>query len=410
MKLEQLLLQNFRGFENFTMTFHPKLTVIAGVNGSGKTSILDVTTRLLGISTEQNSAGGFSNLDCRNDETEARVSLKGTTPFSSTGKWHSEMKFQKHSWQSTHKNRAPIQIPPDRREAGPLPIHPYYQVNRHADDKTPGSTNPQIWRAQRAWEPVFGTRNFDDFFLWFREREDLENEERRDNPVYVDHLLDAVRKALVSILPGYDKPRVRRPRFGENGTSAPTTHIPVLTLIKEGRELAFNQLSEGERTTAALTCDIARRLAVANPNSDPLQGAGVVLIDEIDLHLHPKWQAQVVESLGRTFPNIQWVVTTHSPIVLSRAPSECVRLIKDFRLVETLPMTSGRDPNSLLTDIFDSPLRPEDVEAQIHRVAELIDDEDLTGAKFELERLQARLGSDDREVTRLNAMIDFLEA
>jgi recombinational DNA repair ATPase RecF len=408
MKLERLELENFRGFTSFTLDFHPELTVIAGINGSGKTSILDVTNFLLWLSTKGMTTGGFDKLDCRIGQDTARISLRGRTQFSDTKKWHAEMQFVRSGWRSAHEPQ--IAFTEAQRSAGPLPIRPYYPVNRHAEDATPGSTNPQVWRADVAWELFRINRSFNDFFLWFREREDLENEERRDNPSYVDHLLDTVRKALVSILPGYEKPRVRRPRFGGNGTDGPKVDNPVLTVVKEGRELAFNQLSEGERTTAVLACDIARRLAVANPNGDPLLGDGVVLIDEIDLHLHPKWQAQVIDALRRTFPHIQWVVTTHSPIVLSRVPSESVRLVKDFQLVENLPITAGRDPNALLTDIFESPLRPKDVEAQIHQVAALIDNEDLEGAKAALNALQQRLGHDDREVARLSAAISFLEA
>ncbi len=78
--------------------------------------------------------------------------------------------------------------------------------------------------------------------------------------------------------------------------------------------------------------------------------------------------------------------------------------------MENLPITAGRDPNALLTDIFESPLRPNDVEAQIHQVATLIDNEDLEGAKAALNALQQRLGHDDREVARLSAAISFLEA
>ena len=408
MKLERLVLENFRGFESFTLDFHPELTVIAGINGSGKTSILDSSLVLLRNCAMNGVSGGFAHSDCQNGKLTARASLWGSTQFARAGTWQGEMKFERTAWTMTTRYALPFSN--EQRDAGPLPIWPYFQVNRHAEDATPGSTNPQVWRAEKAWQPIHGAREFTDFFSWFREREDLENEERRDNPTHVDHLLEAVREALVGILPNYEKPRVRRPRFGGNDTDTPVSNTPVLTVTKDGRELAFNQLSEGERTTAALACDIARRLAVANPNGDPLQGEGVVLIDEIDLHLHPKWQAQVIDALRRTFPNIQWVVTTHSPIVLSRVPSESVRLIKDFQLVENLPLTSGRDPNALLTDIFESPLRPDDVENQIHQVAALIDSENLEGAKSALSALQQRLGRDDREVTRLSAMISFLEA
>ena len=129
---------------------------------------------------------------------------------------------------------------------------------------------------------------------------------------------------------------------------------------------------------------------------------------EIDLHLHPEWQRNIIPALLRTFPNLQFVVTTHSPIVLSYIDSESIRLIEDFKLVEKLPPTWGRDPNSILTEIFDQPLRAEEMEKALHELAVLIDDEKHDKARQKLDEIRSRLGDDDAEVVRYTTMIEML--
>ena len=90
-----------------------------------------------------------------------------------------------------------------------------------------------------------------------------------------------------------------------------------LRVTKAGEPLYLDQLSDGERSLLAIVADLVRRLSLANPElADPLQGAGVVLVDEIELHLHPTWQRSVIEKLRTTFPNIQFIATTHSPFVI----------------------------------------------------------------------------------------------
>jgi hypothetical protein len=104
-----------------------------------------------------------------------------------------------------------------------------------------------------------------------------------------------------------------------------------ITVQKQGHRLALNQLSDGERSFIAMLGDMVRRLALANPDlDDPLQGHGVVLIDELELHLHPKWQREIVQGLRQTFPNIQFIGTTHSPFVIqSLGPGELINLDPD---------------------------------------------------------------------------------
>ena len=90
-------------------------------------------------------------------------------------------------------------------------------------------------------------------------------------------------------------------------------------------ELSIAQLSGGYRIMLALAADLARRMAQGNPHlDDPLQSEAVVLIDEIELHLHPSWQQRILTDLTRTFPNTQFIVSTHSPQVLTTVKPEHV--------------------------------------------------------------------------------------
>ncbi len=109
-------------------------------------------------------------------------------------------------------------------------------------------------------------------------------------------------------------------------------HKPLRLLVdKSGQSFDLSQLSDGERSFLALICDLGRRLALANPElSNPLHGAGVALIDELELHLHPKWQREVRDKLLATFPNVQFIATTHSPFIIqSMKPGELINLDPD---------------------------------------------------------------------------------
>lgn len=96
-----------------------------------------------------------------------------------------------------------------------------------------------------------------------------------------------------------------------------------------GNRINIAQLSQGQKMLVALSGDLARRLVRLNPDSDaPLHGHGIVVIDEIELHLHPKWQQEILIGLQETFPNLQFIVTTHSPQVLSTVDKECIRILR----------------------------------------------------------------------------------
>lgn len=147
----------------------------------------------------------------------------------------------------------------------------------------------------------------------------LQEDETRTNPSYLgDRAVDAISEALTTFLGGFSNLRVEQK--------------PLRLLVDKGRQsFDLSQLSDGERSFLALICDLGRRLALANPEvSNPLHGAGVALIDELELHLHPKWQREVRDKLLATFPNVQFIATTHSPFIIqSMKPGELINLDPD---------------------------------------------------------------------------------
>lgn len=235
------------------------------------------------------------------------------------------------------------------------------------------------------------------FFEWFRKQEDLENELRlEDNAAYRDKQLQAVRQAISSLIPSFSNLRVRRSPL-------------KMTLQKQGEELIVNQLSDGEKCLLAMVGDLARRLAIANPGlQNPLQGSGVVLIDEIELHLHPNWQRRIITSLIKTFPNCQFIVTTHSPQVISYVKPDNIYILKntDQGIVANRPQSSyGRDSNQILEDVMDDIKRPEEFKKSLHDLFQLIDEGNLDSARQLCQQISDDIGEDDPELIKARVSI-----
>ncbi|HHQ4456117.1 TPA: AAA family ATPase [Aeromonas hydrophila] len=170
-------------------------------------------------------------------------------------------------------------------------------------------------------------------------------------PYQIRKELEYVKEAIYSFIPEFSNLRIER------------LPIPDMLVDKDGLTLSVSQLSQGEKSLLALVGDIARRLVMLNPSAkNPLKdGQGIVLIDEIDLHLHPKWQQRVVPKLIETFQRIQFVISTHSPIIASTIHhSGIIRInngnispaskgsqgAESSRLLKQLYQVENRDPNS----------------------------------------------------------------
>ncbi|MFE8604065.1 AAA family ATPase [Archangium violaceum] len=413
MKVRRLEMTSFRGFRELTLEFNGPMTVLVGTNGAGKTSILDCLAVLLsqvssGIMSGTGHGRRFYESDIQYGQPHTLNSVEAAFGEKLI-KWSLAL-VRKGMPRSVSSNLSGLkelitQVQEENaRGQYQLPLAIYYPVNRAPDV-------PSRIREQHEFGPLSafdqalegGGRNFRLFFEWFREREDLENQQSRrlQDYEYRDGQLEAVRGAIAGLVPGMWGIQVER---------APQRMV-ILKDDAPNARLEVNQLSDGEKTLLAMAGDLGRRLAMANPSlENPLLGEAVVMIDEIELHLHPGWQRMVVQRLQETFSNCQFILTTHSPQVLSQVPAESVILLDRFQRAEPSTGTLGRDSNSILTEVMGVPERPEATAERIQEIARMIDREQLPEARRALDELAQQLGAYDSEVVRLRALIGFLDA
>ncbi|MEG4251150.1 AAA family ATPase [Microcoleus sp. Pol10D4] len=413
MKVKRLKMNSFRGISDLTLEFDTdEPTVFIGINGVGKSSILECLAILLYWLTKRiqtsNIHGRFFNEDdikkgCKETHNEITISINDWPEVV----W-SLTKVRKGRSQDTSSNLGDLKKVVDRIHSqldansyAALPLAVYYPTNRAVLDI------PLKIRTKHSFEQITvydealtgGQIDFRRFFEWFRDREDLENELRLNNTnEYRDRELEAVRYAITNLLDGWSNLRVRRSPLR-------------MTVNKEGDELIVNQLSDGEKCLLALAGDLARRLAIANPNPDynPLEGSGVVLIDEIELHLHPKWQRAIIPNLKKTFPNCQFIITTHSPQVISDL--KCVHLLRSTSegiAIEQVP-SFGKDSNRILETLMGTPERPQEIKEDLRKLFRLIDKGELGKARQFRQKLAEKMGEEDPEFVRADWLIQRKE-
>jgi predicted ATP-binding protein involved in virulence len=205
-----------------------------------------------------------------------------------------------------------------------------------------------------------------------------------------------VTKAIEDFIPGYTNLRVSRiPK-------------PYMLVDKDGQVINLDQLSDGEKNLIALVGDIARRLSIANSDSSkPLNGSGVILIDELDLHLHPGWQRLMIPNLLKIFPNCQFITSTHSPQILSHTRAQNIFLLqnKKGKFSFTKAMESfGKNTDRILEDLLGVDARPIEEKEKIHTLYQLIQQNELENAKVLLNELGNTIG-EDPELARAESLI-----
>jgi len=163
--------------------------------------------------------------------------------------------------------------------------------------------------------------------------------------------------------------------------------------------------------------DFARRLAQANPNwPNPLEAPGILLIDEIELHLHPRWQQQVIPALRAAFPNTQLIVSTHSPAVLTTVRREHIKLLGADHQFEQIPNdvgTYGADNSRVLAEVFGTYPRPQNIGTVniLREYLQLIEknDGETDKAKIKRKELDTALGTSDPDLLRADLRIKQLK-
>ena len=184
-----------------------------------------------------------------------------------------------------------------------------------------------------------------------------------------------------------------------------------LVFITNSNALPVRYLSAGYQSLIWMILDIAYRMALLNP--DLLERIdetpGVILIDELDMHLHPKWQWKVVEALKKTFPNVQFIAATHSPIIISSCENVNIITVDEYKRIFYENSPYGMDVNYALDNCQDSRALPEDIQKLVDEFSENIDKEDLKAAKKNLCQLKEILGEGHPKVTWAEATLELEE-
>lgn len=408
MRIKKLEYTNYRGLGSGEITFEPGMTVIVGKNGSGKTSILNavavflswIKARLIsekgqGIYIDENSiSNGHNNalikasFDCIEN-----ISITNKTKPGLNKKYSTELDKVKEYVQTKRKEFE------DTNFRTPIPVFAFYGVKRAVIDIPLRASNSNYNLLDAYDDCLNGASNFREFFVWFRNQEDLENEAKardyfRNNNFQIREL-EALRKALSIFMPDYSNIQIHR-------------HPLRMQVKKNGKILNIAQLSDGEKIYLALIGDLCRRLCIANPEGDPLQGEGIVLIDEIDLHLHPQWQGEIASRLKQTFPNIQFIVSTHSPQVINRIKKESLRII-DAGDIAPAQFSYGIPSQIILKDIMDLKHdSPEEIDNLIDNIYSAADKSSLDELKKLIDELYT-IVPEHPELPRMRKILERLD-
>ena len=350
MKIDRIQLKNFKLFEEFELPLHPEFTLLIGENGSGKTSILDALAIACGVWLYEVPDKNVHNSRVPLSVDHVRVEWQtlGDRPqfvpsINESGYFaHGTIGDQKVKWSQTivMLEKFSTGLEPVRSEIARLikaavagnqllPVIAYYGAGRawlpHRERRK--SSEP-IRNPRSRWEAFYDCLNerirIADLKNWFAD-EAIERGNRR-NASYRPGF-EVVKQAILRCVPQAND------AWYDTGRSD-------IVLSIANKPQPFSNLSAGQQMMVAMVADIAIKCVTQNnflvppetlgAEDEPLprvlsETPGVVLIDEIDVHLHPKWQRRVVEDLRTTFPKIQFVATTHSPFVVQSMREEELR-------------------------------------------------------------------------------------
>ena len=434
MKITSLRLTNVRTIETAAFHFQPGCNLIVGVNGVGKTSILDTLAACLAATLNHANKLRMRPTTLRTDDIRMGAeALDVDCGFEISGRRHRYVIHKPREFsasQGTGLVREQVHDTPERAEfvgespainsgdgPGERPLAVLFSTNRAVPSERAPAKGTAAGGVAAAFAGALSSRELrlGEFAAWIRAQRALSAERPAAKRV-----LAALAAAVSRFLPGYGNLRLDT----ESGVLVDgdydaivdgkgdhlVTHQEVLVIDHGPVTLPVRQLSDGERGILALVLDLARRLAQANPElEDPAREAeAVVLIDDIELHLHPTWQRQIVRKLTATFPRCQFIATTHSPQVIGEVEHDRIHIMADGA-VYSPTHSFGVDSSRVLEEIMAADPRTENVQKLLTAVSNDIGRQRYDNARKLLAQLVALLGENDPEVTRTATLLDFLE-
>lgn len=412
MHINKLIIQSFRGITDCEIDFNGRSTIIFGYNGAGKTSILSAINLLYSNIINAIVKNRFKQ-GIQIDSKDVKIGKSKCALTMSFKAFEYDYNYSRFYDKSANKRTHTIKdlkeflenfnsLYDDNYDTDcNVPVYANYGVHRLVLDVPLRIRKHHNFDTLSTYEKAIESKiDFRTFFEWFRNREDYENEIKvTENSQYTDVQLFSVKKAIFSFLDDVTDIRVHRNPL-------------AMIITKNNNKLNIEQLSDGEKCVLALIGDLARRLSIANPKlNNPLLGKGIVLIDEIELHLHPTWQRKIIPALRKTFPNIQFIVTTHSPQVLNEVDDNMKVFVatkntsdNNIDLSELNPM-NGWDINDILGNFMDTAEINADTKKLIDEIYENIDDEEYETAQEKISKLEQMTNNNNKTVIELKFLL-----
>lgn len=426
MKVDSIELKNFRGFENFHAEFNENLTVIVGDNGAGKSSLLDALAIAIGTflaGLDGIPGVGISKNDAMNKcyDMGSVVDLQAQYPVhvKATG----AVNGQKITWTrelngaegrttiSEAKELTSIAREYQKRvRAGDktaiLPIISYYGTGRLWAQKKEKQASKQIEKFSRlvGYTDCLAAESNDKLMMkWFEKMTIQEAQNQKISPEF-----SAVKQAISKCYEGITRRKDTSIRFNLD-----THGIDVLFSEEDGthKRYPMKDLSDGYKLTLSMISDIAYRMAILNPqllNDVLTKTPGVILIDEVDLHLHPVWQQRILRDLQNIFPAVQFVVSTHAPSVINSVKKENLLILSDnAEGYQPREEVYGRDANSILNCVMSASERPLEIKELFSEFYQEIDRENFEKCEDILHRIESFIGHHDPELTSARVTLDL---
>ena len=430
MYLQKLTLHNFKCFENLELEFHPNLTVIVGANGSGKTSVLEAAA--IAVSTLFVKMDRLSGRSIDKIQAHLKAFSIGSTKdvqpqYPVTVKASAVIEKEEATWSRSLNKPAGSTTVIDAKEIIDigarfqerlrkgdtsliLPVIAYYGTGRlwdyHREKQNDVfETNN---RSNGYIDCVDGTANIKLMMNWFSKMtvQKYQNQELGAGDIPE---LETVYSAMESCYQ-----RITGSDFVKIQYSMATRELEVAYKDPSGKlmRIPINQLSDGYKSTISLVADIAYRMAVLNPQllGDVCRETeGIILIDEVDLHLHPTWQQRILKDLTEIFPKVQFIVSTHAPAVISTVKSENIVMLDNGEAWEPSGEIYGKDINTIVSGIMNAPERPADIKELFDDFYHWVDMGQAEKAEQTLDALKARIGNDDSEIAACNVKLKLLK-
>lgn len=424
MTIRTITLCNYRIFRELELGLDPRCSVIVGKNAAGKSALLEALAIAAGAffsSLNGVAKHGFRKTDANRrcypmgdsidvqPQYPVRISAEGSVAGEDV-RWTRELSSSGRTTAAGSGQMTALSARCQKRlqegdEKLILPLIAYYGTGRIWDYHRRKKSDffKTYTRTNGYADCLDGTANLKLMLNWFRKMEVRraqgggfpgEGRAAQDGlPV-----LSAVYRAMercIRLFSGCGECRIRY--------DLDTNDLDVVCRGGGGgaERIPMSLLSDGYKSTISLVADIAYRMAVLNPQlSDSVleKTGGVVLIDEIDQHLHPEWQQRVLGDLMDIFPKIQFVATTHAPAVVNSVRGRHLVILKDGRVVRPDTETYGKDVNSVLREIMETDGRPEEVAGKFRAFYDLLSAGDFTGAECVLDEIGAARAHHDPEL------------